>query len=110
MFSLSGQIFTLLNAASIKLPLNAEATLEFVLGDDGEPTVEYQTSVPMYQPVTVPSTRKETIPSTCQETVPSTCQEIVPSTSTDTSRSTHPFTKDPTKQSGLLRSAPSNLL
>ena len=108
----------LLNAALIQLPLSAEATLEFILGDDGEPTVEYQTSVPMYQPVTVPSTRKETIPSTCQETVPSTCQEIVPSTcqkivpstSTDTSRSTHPFTKDPTKQSGLLRSAPSNLL
>ena len=95
----------LLNAALIELPLSAEAKLEFILGDDGEPTVEYQTSVPMYQPVTVPSTRKETIPSTCQETVPSTCQEIAPSTSTDTSGSTHPFTKDPTKQSGLLRSA-----
>ena len=81
----------------IELPLSAEATLEFILGDDGEPTVEYQTSEPMYQPVTVPSTRKETIPSTCQETVPFTCQEIVPSTSTDTSGSTYPFTKDPTK-------------
>ena len=124
----------LLNAALIELPLSAEATLEFILGDDGEPTVEYQTSEPMYQPVTVPSTRKETIPSTCQETVPftcqetvpftcqeivpstcqeivpSTCQEIVRSTSTDTSGSTHPFTKDPAKQSGLLRSFPSYLL
>ena len=109
----------LLNGEIIELPISAEATLEFILGKDGEPTVEYQTSIPLFQPATVPSYHKEAIPKEAvsttdnDETVPPTSTatlEAVPSTSNQTSVSTHPFTKDPLKHTGLLRSAPSFLL